>query len=77
MTAARAGSADAAGYARLLQRLEDRRQRVGFQEQLLAERADSLVALLRQGHHGDVLGVGQADCVQDRLVGAAKAKLAE
>src|SRR6202050_5558297 len=59
------GIADAADIASLLQLLEDRRQRVGFQEQLPAERADALVARLRQGHHRDVLGVGQADRVQN------------
>ena len=50
------GIANAADLASLLELFEDRRQCVGFQEQFLAERADGLVALLRQGHHRDLLG---------------------
>src|SRR5687767_3875565 len=58
-----------ADIAHPLELLEQWRQRVGFKEQLLAQAADGLVVLLPQRHDRDVLGVGEADLVQDRLVG--------
>lgn len=66
------GIALASDIAHGLQLLEDGRQRVGFEEELFAERPDSLLVCVGQRHHGDVLGVGQAELVQDRLVCTTK-----
>ena len=53
------------------QLLEDGREGVGLEEQLLAEVADRLAVLLPQRHDRDVLRVGEAKLREDRLVGPA------
>ena len=69
------GGALPADIAHRFELLEQRRERIGFKEQLLAQAADGLVVLLPQRHDRDVLGVGEADLVQDRLVGPSEGQV--
>ena len=55
-----------------LQLLEDWGQRVRFQEERFAECLDGLIILFRKRDEDDPLRLGQAERIEDRLIGPAE-----
>jgi hypothetical protein len=58
-----------------LELLQDRRERIGFEKQLLAQTADGLVVFLPKRNDRDVLGVSEPMLLEYRLVYLAKRKV--
>ena len=62
------GVTGASDVAQRLKPLQQRRERARFEEQFFAETSDRLIVLLPKDDHRQILRIGQAQRVQERLV---------